>query len=73
MRMTPGPGDVASSGDITRVSDSVDGSRLMSSSTEAANDAIAKVKALGEEQSRQITTLLDKVRTTLTLLILSMH
>jgi hypothetical protein len=64
MRMTPAPGDLASSGDITRISDSVDGTRLKLGSTEAADDAIANVKELDEGQSKQITSLLDKVRAT---------
>lgn len=64
MRMTPAPGDLASSEDITCIGDSIDETRLKPNSTAVANNAIAKVKKLDEEQSKQISSLLDKVRAT---------
>jgi chromosome segregation ATPase len=65
MRMTPTRGDIASSGDVTRVSDTV-GHRtqvLPTSTGDAAYEAIAKVDAFDEEQSRHISSLLEKVST----------
>jgi hypothetical protein len=62
MRMTPAPGDVASTGDVTRISDSVHGSRLDTTSTEATNDAITQKDVPDEERARQISSLLSEVR-----------
>jgi hypothetical protein len=63
MRMTPTPGDVSSSGDITRVSDSVihRSQAQQAAMGDTTYEAIAKVNALDEEQSRQISSLLEKV------------
>jgi chromosome segregation ATPase len=63
MRMTPTRGDIASSGDVTRVSDTVGHrSQIPPTSTgDAAYEAIVKVDALDEQQSRHISSLLEKV------------
>ncbi len=63
MRMTPTRGDIASSGDITRISDTF-GHRtqvLPTSLADGAYEAIAKVDALDEERARHIASLLEKV------------
>jgi chromosome segregation ATPase len=60
MRMTPTRGDIVSSGDVTRVSDTV-GYRTQIPSTSMGDTAITKVDALDEEQSRHISSLLEKV------------
>lgn len=63
MRMTPTPGDVASSGDVTRVSDSVihQSQSHLAAVGDRAYGAIAEAIAVDEEQSRQISSLLEKV------------
>jgi hypothetical protein len=64
MRMTPTLGDVASSGDVTRISDSVMHRSQVppASMDDKLYDAVAKVDALvDEEHSRQISSLLEKV------------
>lgn len=66
MRMTPTRGDIPSSGDVTRVSDTV-GHRTQvppTSTGDTRYDAIVKVDALDEEQSRQIKSILDRVSKT---------
>jgi hypothetical protein len=61
--MTPIPGELTSSGDATRISDSVGyQSGRQQVSTDTAQEAISQVKALDDEQSKQICSLLDKVR-----------
>jgi hypothetical protein len=65
MRMTPTRGYVTSSGDVTRVSDTV-GHRTQlppTSTSDTAYEATAKVNTLDGEQSRQIKSILDKVST----------
>ena len=65
MRMTPTRVEVASSGDVTRVSDTV-GHRTQAPLTSTGNiayEAPAKVDEFGGEQSRHITSLLEKVST----------
>jgi hypothetical protein len=61
--MTPTRGETASSGDVTRVSDTV-GHRsqvLPTSTDDAAYEAIANTDALDEELSSHISSLLEKV------------
>ncbi len=63
--MTPTRGDITSGGDVTRVSDTV-GHRTQIPPTSTGNtayEAIAKVDALDEEQTRNISSLLEKVST----------
>jgi len=61
--MTPTKGEIASSGDVTRVSDTV-GHRSQvppTSTGDAAYEAVAKVDALDEEHSSHLLLLLEKV------------